>query len=68
MGFLQVVNYGFLFQMISEKTLSGKDLLAIREKSLYEHYCNYISYKFSYKFAVSNLLSICKTFSKSVVW
>ena len=43
--------YGFVIQMISNKTLLAKVLQAMREMFLHESSCNCNSYKFSYKFA-----------------
>ena len=42
--------YGFVIQVIREKTLSSNDLLAIWETFLHENNRNYNSYIFSYKF------------------
>ena len=49
--------YGFVFQVICEKTLGNKNFTSNFRDILYENNCNYNSSKFSYKFAFIPFLS-----------
>ena len=49
--------YGFVLQVISEKTLGNKNFTSNFRDILYENNCNYNSSKFSYKFAFIPFLS-----------
>ena len=52
--------YGFVFQVISEKTLSSKDFTRNFRGILCENISNFNSYKFTYKFDLIPVLSFCR--------
>ena len=60
-GVLQSVLYTVIcFMWLVKKPRVAKILQAIWEIFLYENNCNYNSYKFSYKFTWTTILSFCR--------